>query len=283
MNNFYRSTLVAASLLLNGANLGLLADGHDEKPNRKAHLEEMKREVAHLRAKAKELKELGRHEAAEEVIHHAKELFQKFKKEAEHFEHREGREHVERDRDHGVREKLHAMEERMERLRRAGKHEEAEELHHHMREMIADLKDRSHDREHGERVVKERRIVIRKNRDGEHGEGEHHHERRHEERHDTEEISPEDHVQVAIEHLHAAGWHDAAEHLEREFHQRMEQQRHHEENPFHAQLREMMEGVEHRFNAVREHMEHMERALQESAHRLERLEKHVRESHEKQD
>ena len=281
MNKFYRSTIVAVCLLLNGANPDLLADGHDGNSSRKAHLAEMKRKVAELRAEAAELKDRGRHEAAEEAIHHAKELFQKFKKESEGFEQRMNREHHGRDGRDAVRAKLHAMEERLEHLKREGKHEEAEELHHHMRELVRDLKEEPRDREHEEGVIKERRIVIRKNRNGEHEEREIHSERRSNERHDGEEVSSEDHVRIAIEHLHAAGWHEAAEHLEHEFHQRMEQQRHHEDIPLHAHMREMMEGVEHRFNDVREHLEHMERVIRESVHRLERLEDHVRESHPK--
>ena len=96
----------------------------------------------------------------------------------------------------------------------------------------------------------------------------------------TERIfSHEDHIHSAIEHLHAAGWHDMAEHLEQELHQRMEYQRQHDDHSFNSQMRQLMEGVEHPLNAVREQVEHMERALEESAHRMELLEKRVRESH----
>ena len=40
-----------------------------------------------------------------------------------------------------------------------------------------------------------------------------------------------------------------------------------------------MQGLEHRFNAVREQLERMEHALEESAHRMELLEKRVFYSH----
>ena len=283
MNDFIKSILVAACLLLNGANLGLQADEHDEKPDRKAHLEEMKSEVANLRAKAAELKEQGRHEAAEKVIHRAKELYQAFQEQSVDGGHRQAaRNHTEMDPQKAVRFKLREMEKLMEHHRREGNREEAEELHDHIRELASKLREHSNEQEHEGRVV-ETRVVIHENRGGEHEEREYRTERRRDERFERREQSPEDHVRIAIENLHAAGWNEAAEHLEREFHERMEQQRRHEDNPMHAHMREMMEGVEHRFREVHEHVRNMERALKETAHRFENLEKRLREMNSKRD
>jgi len=95
--------------------------------------------------------------------------------------------------------------------------------------------------------------------------------KRYDERHDRKDISHEDHIHNAIEHLHAAGWHEMAEQLEQELHQHMENQRQHDDHSFNSQMRQLMEGVEHRFNVVLEHMEHMERAFEDPSHRMESL------------
>jgi hypothetical protein len=71
---------MAAFFMFNGSNLALQANEHDEKSNLKAHLYEMKKKVADLRAKAADLKSHGKHQTAEEVIHASKELYQQFKK-----------------------------------------------------------------------------------------------------------------------------------------------------------------------------------------------------------
>ena len=91
---------MAAYLLFNGSNLALQANEYDEKSNRKAHLHEMKKKVADLRAKAADLKSHGKHQAAEAVIHESNELYQQFKSQSKVFERRMNRDQ-------------HAMEELM--------------------------------------------------------------------------------------------------------------------------------------------------------------------------
>ena len=65
MNKFYQSTLMANSIILNGSNLALQANEHNEKSKRKAHPYEMKKKVADLRAKVADLNSHGQHQAAE--------------------------------------------------------------------------------------------------------------------------------------------------------------------------------------------------------------------------
>ncbi len=283
MKHITQSILVAGCLFLNGTSFSLQADEHEELRNQKAQLAEMKEHIAELRAKAADMKAIGKHEAAEELVHKAKEGYEIFKKRLAKFERQHAQKNAEMDRSKALKAKLHGMEEKMEHLHREGRHEEAEEIHRHIRKLTSQLKDSSREGGHRGHVVETRRVVVRKDRDGEHEEREHRIHRDHDERRDRREISREDHIRIAIEHLNAAGWHEAAEHLEREFHQRMENERHHGENRVHDHMRELMQGVEHRFNEVREHLEHFERALNENAHRLERLEEKLHDKHSRHD
>ncbi|MBT5478675.1 MAG: hypothetical protein HOK45_06365 [Verrucomicrobia bacterium] len=181
------------------------------------------------------------------------------------------------DRLHATRQKLHAMEERMDHLIHEGIVEEAEELHRHIRKLTAEL-EAHRERKESEREYHGHKRGHRAFRE-QYEENDHRSEKRYDERHDRKDISHEDHIHNAIEHLHAAGWHEMAEQLEQELHQHMENQRQHDDHSFNSQMRQLMEGVEHRFNVVLKHMEHMERAFEDPSHRMESLEKRVRESH----
>lgn len=237
----------------------------------------MKKKVGDIRAKAADIKSHGKHEAVEEVLHESRELYQQFKKQTKVSEHRMNREQHAMDRLHVTRQKLHAMEERMDHLMHEGKVEEAEELHRRIRKLTAEV-EAHRERKESEREDHGHKRGHRAFREQDE-ENAHRSEKRDGERHDRKDIPHEDHIHSAIEHLHAAGWHDMAEHLEQELHQRMEYQRQHDDHSFNSQMRQLMEGVEHPLNAVREQVEHMERALEESAHRMELLEKRARESH----
>ena len=249
MNDYLKSTLIAVCLLFNSAHLNLQADDHEGEHADEARREALMERVADLREKAASMRRQGKQEAAEETFRKAKELYESVHaKNKERPEGRSFREHAESEEREAIQSRLKGLKERAEHLQREGKLEELKELQNHSRQLAARLSElRSlQEGEREERVIERRRVVRREDHDGDREE---------------QEMRPEDHVRRAIEHIHAAGWHDVAEQLERELHERMEQRRHHDNEPIHAHLREIMEGVEHRFQAVREHIEHMERAL----------------------
>lgn len=285
MNTFYKSTLLATCLLLDATSFVMQADERDELQGQKAHLEAMKREVAEVRAKAAEFKEAERHEAAENAIRHAKELHQEFREQLARFEHQSKLKNRAKERLQASKEQLHAMEERLEGLKQRGKNEEAEALQDHIHKLSARL------HKHGEIMESDREWhsdkhshkMVRSNRENAPFKRDRDRHDRHENHHESGEISSEDHIHIAIEHLHAAGWHDVAEHLEREFHQRMEQHRHHEDNAANDHMREMMEHIENQFREVREQVEHLGQVLNESNHRWNNLEKRLRERRSKKD
>ena len=196
----------------------------------------------------------------------------------------DGRERNVEERRRVFRERMKDVEHHIEQLRDEGRHDEAEKLEGRARDMMAFMRDEM--RGEGGHVVE--RVVIRERRDGERDEErferrerEIRRERGPEGHSERREISPEDHVRMAIENLHAAGWHEIAERVEEEFHHRMEEQHARERGHDESGLHHMMEAFGHRFEEVAHRFEDAERRFEEAHRQFEHLERAIGEVHER--
>ena len=301
MNSYFNPLLMLTCFTLLGANPTGMAqeEGRREKPHAdQEELQSLKHRVAEMRKKSVQLKEVGRMEESEALAREAKQLYAHFMERSGRAQNASERNVDERKR--LFRAKMNEVEHRIEQLRDEGRHDEAEKLEGRAREMMASMREGM--RGEGERVVE--RVVIRERRDGERDEErlerrerEIRHERGPERHPELREISPEDHVRIAIENLHAAGWHEVAERVEEEFHHRMEEQHAREQGHGGVELHHMMEAFEHRFEEVahrfedaerqfeeaHRQFEHLERAIAEAHERIERIERHLHEREEHRD
>ncbi|MDA0749757.1 MAG: hypothetical protein O2964_03480 [Verrucomicrobia bacterium] len=256
-SNFNPIALLTCLTLLSTGVAGLAQEKiRQAKPHpEQIELREMKQKVAEMRKKAVKLKEMGRMEDSEALAGEAKKLYTQ------------------------LQERVGKVSSRREKDAEAKKRtarELAENLEHRMEA------SRRKSEGHGERVVE--RVIVRDYRDGGHDDFR---ERGSERRPEMREISPEDHVRLAIENLHAAGWHEVAERVEQEFHHRMEENHAREQGHGGPDLHRMMEALErrfeemtHRFEEVHRQFEHLGQAVGESHARIDRLEQHLREREE---
>lgn len=295
MKSFFNPIALLTCLTLLGSSLTGLAQEKVRKAKprpEQIEFQEMKQKVAEMRKKSAKLKEMGRWEEAEGLAAEAKKLYARLQERAgkPSKEHEKGVEAKKRatrgpaTRDHIIKR---LDEERPERhLGEAG---------------------------HPGRVVE--RIIIREHRDGEHDveqfeilQHDVHHDRATGRHPELGEISREDHVRIAIENLHAAGWHDVAERIEQEFHHRMEEHHAREQERGRSEMHRMIdeferrfqetahqyerhfeemarrfEEAEHRFEETHRQFEHLGEAVGESHERIDRLERQLREREEHRD
>jgi len=297
MNSYFIPIVLLTCLTLLGTNLTGMAQENVRKKQQRPEqvdLQVAKQKVAGMRKKAAQLKEMGRMEEYEALAREAKQLYAKIMERSGKAQN--GRDRNVDERRQVLRGRMIDVEHRIEQLRDEGRHDEAEKLEGRAREMVASM------RGEGEHIVE--RLVIRERRDGERDEErlerrerEIRRERGPEGHPEMREISPEDHVRIAIENLHAAGWHEVAERVEEEFHHRMEEQHAREQGHDGPELLHMMEAFEHRFEEVahrfedaerrfeeaHRQFEHLERAIGEAHERIERIERHLHEREEHRD
>jgi len=297
MNSYFNPIVLLTCLTLLGTNLTGMAQENVRKKQQRPEqvdLQVAKQKVAGMRKKAAQLKEMGRMEEYEALDREAKQLYAKIMERSGKAQN--GRDRNVDERRQVLRGRMIDVEHRIEQLRDEGRHDEAEKLEGRAREMVASM------RGEGEHIVE--RLVIRERRDGERDEErlerrerEIRRERGPEGHPERREISPEDHVRIAIENLHAAGWHEVAERVEEEFHHRMEEQHAREQGHDGPELLHMMEAFEHRFEEVahrfedaerrfeeaHRQFEHLERAIGEAHERIERIERHLHEREEHRD
>ena len=250
-------TLLTCLTLLSSGVAGL---AQEKIRQAKAHpeqieLREMKQKVAEMRKKAVKLKEMGRMEDSEALAGEAKKLYAQLQERVGKMSSR--REKGAEAKKRSARESAKNLEHRIEALRRKSEG-------------------------HGERVVE--RVIIKDHR---YGGQDDFRERGSERRPERREISPQDHVRLAIENLHAAGWHEVAERVEQEFDHRTEEHHAREQRHGAPDLHRMMEAVErrfeemaHRFEEVHRQFEHIGQVVGESHARIDRMELHLRERDE---
>ena len=125
-------------------------EGHDDHSSK---ADVLKEKLHYLEREIEELHDAGKHEHAEKLEHHVREIHQQ-------LEGDEGRHHDDHGEDHdrhhqdALREKLHHLEREIEELHDAGKHEHAEKLEHHVRQIHQQLEGdegRHHDDHEGDR------------------------------------------------------------------------------------------------------------------------------------
>ena len=113
-------------------------DAHEGHDDHSSKADVLRKKLHHLEREIEELHDAGKHEHAEKLEHHVREIHQQ-------LEGDEGRHHDDHGEDHdrrhqdALREKLHHLEREIEELHDAGKHEHAEKLEHHVREIHQQL------------------------------------------------------------------------------------------------------------------------------------------------
>jgi hypothetical protein len=220
-------------------------EGHDDHSSKADVLRE---KLHYLEREIEEMHDAGKHEHAEKLEHHVREIHQQL--EGDEGRHHDGHgEDHERHHQDALREKLHHLEREIEELHDAGKHEHAEKLEHHVREIHQQLEGDAgrHQDDHGED-----------------------HDRRHQDAL-REKLH---HLEREIEELHDAGKHEHAEKLEhhvREIHQQLEGDagrhhddhdvRHHDGDRAHAKMRAYSEQLQSKRHGVEARLEKLKVAL----------------------